>query len=822
MDDVVPNMLQRLRAADIIRVAGLAVASLGQEYSRIGAVQATMRRGTQLLGIVDTTNVTHEEAATATNAVEAAKQEAGGQHRCVADVELQSSSAWIANCTCSPNSHQICRHAAALLYHWLAQPQSFTSVTSADLLPARTPAGKRERDVPAHTETKILLKPIRQASSQVGHVVTVRGPTAAASLAEILAQIGLSELRGIAREHELLTAGVSKPQLMESITGILKRPEAVRKVAAALEKPQRQLLATLALAGGAMTDEDLRGIYERFAFGPADKLQVILVSLQAKGLLFHTSLNSAPQQRIGLNGSVYDVGWSIPAEVQAALRVPVPITSFNVQGEDEASKPVVQEVKPYSLLSDLLLLARVLDGYRLEHEDERDERVSSQRATPSFSPARLTNAFVNDGTGGIVPPAALPSASLLETVQVVIPRSPLFLRYAVRLLRLADILHKDDAGTPNLRLLPNAARLLIGPNHAEVARDLFELWLTQPSYEELYDLQEEGLRLRCRTTPLNHSILRPGELEAENCEARQWLVALIAQVQQDQWVSFPAFARFIYRLNPTFLQKRQRLFPSPHWWLEQEDGHSVTASAPLQPKLMNDWMRAEGHYLARLIRGPLHWWGITDLALAQDGHLLGFRLTPMAGLLLNGLAWEDEQDGETQFSVPTSASALEVAETGELLLNCSFDAWPLIALVEDFTEIAGVRNERLCYRPNPTFLAEALSRGQKPTLLLQTLQAMATDAPPESPLRRLIAQLTNWTSSYGRVRLYTGVALVEVADNIVLRELAATTSMDEHIVQTITPTLMILKKQGMAQMIEDLKRRGQTPLLHEEEQRGTE
>ncbi|MEO8956340.1 MAG: hypothetical protein ABI396_04535 [Ktedonobacteraceae bacterium] len=816
MDDVVPNTLQRLRAADIIRVAGLAVASLGQEYSRIGAVHATMRRGTQLLGIVDTTNVTHEEAATATDAVEAAKQEATGQHRCVVDVELQSSNAWITNCTCSPNSHQLCRHAAALLYQWLAQPQSFTST---DPLPSRTPSGKHERDVPSHTGAKILLKPTRQMSSQVGHVVTVRGPTPVASLTEILAQIGLSELRSIAREHELVTTGVSKQQLMESITGILKRPETVRKAAAALEKPQRQLLATMALAGGALTDEDLRGIYERFAFGQADKLQAILLSLQAKGLLFHTSLNSAPQQRIGLSGSVYDVGWYIPAEVQAALRVPVPITSFTRQGEDEASTPIIQEVKPYSLLTDLLLLARVLNGYRLEHEDERDERVSTQRATPSFSPARLTNSFINDGTGGIVPPAALPSTTLLATAQAAIPRSPLFLRYAVRLLRLADILHKDDAGTPNLRLLSNATRLLIGPTHAEVARDLFELWLTQPSYEELYDLQEEGLRLRCRTTPLNHSILRPGELEAENCEARQWLVALIAQVPQDQWVSFPAFARFIYRLNPTFLQKRQRLFPSPHWWLEQEDGQPPT---PLQPKQMNDWMRAEGHYLARLIRGPLHWWGITDLALALDGHLLAFRLTPMAGLLLNGLEWEDEQDVETQFAASTPSSALEVAETGELLLSCSFAAWPLIALVEDFTEVAGVRNERLCYRLSPTFLAEALSRGQQPTLLLQTLHAMAAEAPPDSPLWRLITRLTNWTSSYGRVRLYSGVSLLEVADTMVLRELAATTTMEEHIVQTITPTLMILKRQGMAHMIEDLKRRGQTPLLHEEGQHGTE
>src|SRR5207237_9834250 len=234
-----------------------------------------------------------------------------------------------------------------------------------------------------------------------------------------------------------------------------------------------------------------------------------------------------------------------------------------------------------------------------------------------------------------------------------------FLRDAVRFLRLADLFHQDDAGPAYLRLLPNAARLLLGPSSSEVARDLFDLWLTQPGYDELFELQEEDLRLRCRTTPLNHPIMRPGELEAENSEARQLLVALIAQAPLNQWISFPGFARFIYRLNPSFLQKRQRLFPSPHWWLEQEEGR------PLQPAQMSDWMRAEGHYLARLLRGPLYWWGISDLALSGDGRLLAFRLTPLAGLLFNDIeSGEQAVEGRQQ-----RAFALDVLKTGELLVE---------------------------------------------------------------------------------------------------------------------------------------------------------
>ena len=53
MNDVVPGPLRRLREADIIDMAGLKSAALGQEYYRIGAVHTTMQRGSQITGIVN-------------------------------------------------------------------------------------------------------------------------------------------------------------------------------------------------------------------------------------------------------------------------------------------------------------------------------------------------------------------------------------------------------------------------------------------------------------------------------------------------------------------------------------------------------------------------------------------------------------------------------------------------------------------------------------------------------------------------------------------------------------------------------------------------
>src|SRR5437879_8553755 len=87
----------------------------------------------------------------------------------------------------------------------------------------------------------------------------------------------------------------------------------------------------------------------------------------------------------------------------------------------------------------------------------------------------------------------------------------------------------------------------------------------------------------CRANALRRPVLRMGELEIENSEARQLLVSLLAQVTPGQWMHFGAFARFVYRLNPLFLQRRQRYFASPHWWLEDNP------DKPLKPSQFKDW-----------------------------------------------------------------------------------------------------------------------------------------------------------------------------------------------------------------------------------------
>ncbi|HXL36990.1 MAG TPA: hypothetical protein VN954_07290 [Ktedonobacteraceae bacterium] len=814
MYDVVPGALQRLREADIVSMAGLMVASLGQEYFRKGAVHATKRQGALLSGIVEISKtILNQTASTTNNTLETQQAIASPPGSYITEVELRDRISCKVTCTCKQpdvKSGVICSHAAALLYSWLAHPLNFQVASPPQASAVPLPFESEDAKSPNEDEDDVSEMKKSQTTTQTARFQSAQASLSSSNTAEILAQSGLSELRTIARAYEIPTHGLSRQELAENIVNMLKQPEVIRRVIASLEKQQRQLLAALTLAGGSMNDEALRDLFERFSLGRPGQLQDMLRILQSKAFIIRATFNSSLQRRMGtgLSGSTLEICWFVPVEVRSALHVTIPITPFTIEtdGEQSAASLKVQHTEPYSLLTDLLLVARALDGKWLEY----DGKSSEDEERWSGGSVRSHNPISVDGSIPIPAPNGTPSKGLLEYLLAVVPRPLPFLRFAIRVLRLADILY-FETGTSILHALPNAARLLLGSNRAEVAYELFTHWLNRVSYDELFDLQDEGLRLRCRANMLIQPALRSGELEVENMDARQTLVVLLAQAPQGQWINFSTFARFVYRLNPTFLQRRQSQFASPHWWIEQEEGRS------LHPTLFGDWMLAEGRYLAQLLQGPLYWWGICDVVLTPDDRLLAFQLTPLANAFLNELS-QDNQFIPTETQPSTHVSDISIAESGDLTIPCTFANWPLIELIERFAEVKGIQATRLCYQLTPRSLGEAFARGESSVPLLELLHSLAEyqhSIAPDGPLARLLMQLERRIASYGRVRFYTNTSLLEAADQQVVRELSATTSLQEHIIRSINPTLFILKKNAIEDLFDELKRRGQVPLLHD-------
>lgn len=806
MDDVVPGVLQRLREADIVGLAGLTSASQGQEYCRSGYISTTRRQGARLSGmlaipgVLPTTENMHTIAGQGESGQKMSDAVPSSVQHFTVEVELLNSHRCEVVCSCEKKATLICVHAAALLYQWVTRSHTFVP----SLPPSRSAP---EEPGKASTVPKDPPISVDQAAPSLRPSVTLQYTPllskhqAVNTIGETLTQFGLSELRSLAREYGVVQSGLGKQQLLEMMIEKLHQPEAIRHVVSSLEKPQRQLLAAFALAGGSMSDEDLRGLFERFSLGNTGNLQDMLVALQARLLIVRTSFNHSSQQRFHPGLASLDISWYIPQEVQEALHVTLPVTPFNVEvpyGKGaNPSLPSLHLAEPYTLLADLLLVARTLDQMK---DDPPEKRY--QRSGPL-----LASRVPTDGSLALPPPEDQPASAMIDSARTAIVRSLAFLRFAARLLRLADILYKEENWRANLRTLTDSARILLGPNRYDILHSLFTHWVNQPSYAELYELSEKGLRVRCRATPLSQPDLRRGELEQENSEARQDVLALLAQVPVGEWINFSAFARFVYRLRPTFLQRRQRLFPSPHWWIEQEEGR------PLRPTQLADWLRAEGRYLAYLLQGPLHWWGICDLALSSGEQLLAFRLTPMASFLFHGHALTtSEEQVNTAIS---GGQALTISSEGHLLVPCLPANWPLIACIEHFAETRGVQRERLVYALTARTLSAAIGQGRNPNELLAALIA-ASSPEEEDGVRRLLAGLERRIANYGRVRLYTGASLLQTADTSVMQQLAAITSLEEQGLRSIQPTLLLLRKTGIERLLEELKRRGQAPLLHEE------
>ena len=251
MYDVAPGVLQRLREADIISRAGLAIASQGQEYCRSGAVHSTKRQGARLSGIVDLSHLALKGGVTATNAAKAL--ESYSFDRYTVSVELQDMQTWNVYCTCNTMagaSTNICAHAAALLYQWLAHPFTFVPFVDA-ISPAPAPesAFADESYKPSH-----LISPLHYNTAPGLPSLRAAGP--ALNTADTLSQLALGDLRAMAREYDIVSSGPGKPELVEAILDRLRQPEAVRRVVGTLEKAQRQFLATLSLAGGQMNDKN--------------------------------------------------------------------------------------------------------------------------------------------------------------------------------------------------------------------------------------------------------------------------------------------------------------------------------------------------------------------------------------------------------------------------------------------------------------------------------------------------------------------------------------------------------------------------------------
>jgi hypothetical protein len=170
------------------------------------------------------------------------------------------------------------------------------------------------------------------------------------------------------------------------------------------------------------------------------------------------------------------------------------------------------------------------------------------------------------------------------------------------------------------------------------------------------------------------------------------------------------------------------------------------------------------------------------------------------------------------------AGELEAAEErSPLLVHLGPDGAPMIvvpagsldeqlhSMLVAMCDLADASPKGLHYRLDVDRLQLAFDDGLTGPLLIGFLEEQAGATLPEDVRKTL----EGWWSGYGSIRLYDDLTLLDLGDDILLRELLATTSLGEAMVDTFTPRLVAVDGARVEGLIAELQSLGHTPRVVE-------
>jgi hypothetical protein len=73
--------------------------------------------------------------------------------------------------------------------------------------------------------------------------------------------------------------------------------------------------------------------------------------------------------------------------------------------------------------------------------------------------------------------------------------------------------------------------------------------------------------------------------------------------------------------------------------------------------------------------------------------------------------------------------------------------------------------------------------------------------------------IDDWWERYGQVRIYDELTLIELGDDLLLRELQAATSLRRAVVHQFTPRLIAIEDGAVEQIVGELGARGYAPRI---------
>ncbi len=709
-----------------------------------------------------------------------------------------------ARCSCPYDWGGYCKHIGAVLLKWIQSPDSFTVKEAKPALaqhplevtPVSPPPTHRPEEDPFWLTTSLAER--QRTDDQ--------------QLSRWLEKIKLQDLRRMAKRRGWKVKGNRKADIARQITEHLTDPGEILEAILGLDEEHRWVLRALVLLGDKpnVQADDLGRVARMWGDLRAHKqLETYTRHLCELGL--------------ALPGSVIDtyiphsdfIPWAILRRLPPILEQGIQTTTDLPRGEP-AEPPPDRSARdldlgaPYALVRTagqiILLLEQSPSPLRPPMPRPRLEKFYRGLEKWDYDPDELLRA--KESGGLLAPDLALtvppPRYSLPdETIKRLAPVAggEARLEFIFSLLVAAGVF---QPGSP-VTVWPEVKARFLSQDELTQRAILARVYFQMSNWSELWEvLRRPDIPLVLRRT-FSTPYFKPEHLQAHLVLFRHLVLRVLASLPDGRWVAMEDLFRLMRAVWPRFDGTAWETYWYPKsvgsWFLSE-----AGSETPLRPEDEKHWQLAQGNFIRTLISGPLHWLGLADLSFS-DGELSAARFHGLADLY-----WDRVEAPPAPPHIAPRAPTIppeEVVRTDYHTISvhpAMLNAQAHI-LLEKIARLETATTELFVYRLDPHVAYKAFEAGAALSEILDDWEQLMPVPMPEA----IRAQLSDWWEAYGRVRIYENLTVIEFGDDYALAEMKAVTSLKEIIVAEISPRLVIVPRQAVASLVNELERAGYTP-----------
>ncbi len=598
-------------------------------------------------------------------------------------------------------------------------------------------------------------------------------------LTSLLRALTVEQLRAIGRRRGWPSGGSAKDKLVDAIAAGLAR----ELMPAALEPDEEQLLrieGTLYGLSAPRTPQELATTWKKHGGGDPERLEQALGGLQSAGLLFPCALE----------GSSLHYHWQPLLDPSEIPLLPTKVKAYPAD-KAERLRPADPLPSPATVADAIVEMA---EHARLHLRTAKfDRRLSKIAGEWPFDPQQVERLAKSRNYAGR--PATL-----------TVPFGPAWAEETWQEMATLAGGSRDLAEWVSGALMSLGILVPSGIEFAVVDQEAADGWRKQTLEQRERALWDSWRLGGAGVTELEivtaHSSLlverslydpnfTPSILIYEMTQARQFITRLVAALDPLTWYSWKSFAESVRNLRADWTHTRT----SPEtWYLASKTRHRY------EPYNAQHWDAAYCPLLAAMLEGVLHWTGAVELG--YDGkELAALRVTPVGMWLLAG-GKEGDRPGRAE-GEPDGRDSIRWLDDATLQLSATPNAVRVLPLVRSF---ADPTRQPLVLRVSDASLARAVEHGATASDLADRLAAVGAPLPP-----RTRAQLEAVEAQFGRFHVYDKLTVLELADDMALRELLAGTSLERYVVHQFSPRLVVVRDEGIPVLAEELIKKGYTP-----------